>query len=54
MIVSRAQRGVGKASVVATWLVSAVFGQLSWGHVRVILWCCLRAGRSTTPPGSSA
>jgi len=41
-------------SVVATWLVSAVFGQLSRGHVRVIVWCCLRAGRSTTPLGSSA
>ncbi|KAI9537666.1 hypothetical protein NQZ68_022327 [Dissostichus eleginoides] len=43
----------GLRSVVATWLVSAVFGQLSWGHVRVILWCCLRAGRSTTPLGSN-
>ncbi|KAI9514015.1 hypothetical protein NQZ68_036969 [Dissostichus eleginoides] len=46
--------GLPVSSVVATWLVSAVFGQLSRGHVRVILWGCLRAGRSTTPLGSSA
>ncbi|KAI9538348.1 hypothetical protein NQZ68_016390, partial [Dissostichus eleginoides] len=32
--------------------VSADFGQLSREHHCVILWCCLRAGRSTTPLGS--